>query len=74
MYDTTVHCLTLHGGIVSYYTYWNKVWLDFTLTFGNVSLEELAGLALPGGAGTLGGNFRPLDYSAVLSLLQLARG
>ena len=21
----TMHCLTLHGGIVSYYTYWNKV-------------------------------------------------
>ena len=29
---STVHCLTLHGGIVSYYTYWNKAWLDFTLT------------------------------------------
>ena len=30
--DVTIHCLTLHGGIVSYYTYWNKAWLDFTLT------------------------------------------
>ena len=40
----------------------------------NFSLEELAQQALPGGSGTLGGNFRPLDYGAVLSLLQLAQG
>ena len=40
MYDTTVHCLTLHGGIVSYYTYWNKAWLDFTLTIYGVKDKD----------------------------------
>ena len=40
----------------------------------DVSIEHLARLALPDMAGTLGGNFRALDYGAVVSLLQLARG
>ncbi|WP_300269363.1 iron-containing alcohol dehydrogenase [uncultured Flavonifractor sp.] len=68
---------TAQNGISAFQEFLCSAGLPVTLReagFGNVSLEELAGLALPGGAGTLGGNFRPLDYSAVLSLLQLARG
>ena len=42
--------------------------------FGDASLEQLAGAALPGGAGTLGGGFRPLNFQDVLSILQLAMG
>ena len=69
MYDTTVHCLTLHGGIVSYYTYWNKAWLDFTLTplqsFGGkelfpTDLEKIAriGFGLAANHAFLDGNKR----------------
>ena len=39
-----------------------------------MSVERLALRALPGRTGSLGGNFRPLDYDAVFRLLQLALG
>ena len=42
--------------------------------FGTVSVEALADAALPGRTGALGGNFRPLHYHDVVSLLQLAQG
>lgn len=68
---------TAQNGISAFQDFLCSAGLPVTLReagFGDVSVEGLAEAALPGRTGTLGGNFRPLDYNAVLSLLQLAMG
>lgn len=68
---------TAQNGISAFQDFLCSAGLPVTLReagFSDVSVEGLAEAALPGRTGTLGGNFRPLDYDAVLSLLQLAMG
>ena len=68
---------TAQNGISAFQDFLCSVGLPVTLReagLGDVSIEHLALLALPNREGSLGGNFRPLDYDAVVSLLQLARG
>lgn len=68
---------TAQNGISAFQDFLCLTGLPVTLReagFGDVSVERLALRALPGRTGSLGGNFRPLDYDAVFRLLQLALG